>query len=67
MPDDKSTITWKIVAGAMGTIILIGLAGWMKWVSEVALEAGNKREWMVKMQAQINKNRESIILHHGKQ
>lgn len=65
MTGEKASITWKIVAGAMGTIILLGFAGWMKWVSEVALEAGDKSTWMRKMQAQIDKNTQSRIAHHG--
>jgi len=49
------------IVGALTSILTFLLGGWMYWVSEVALEAGDKKEWMLKQQKQINENKEDLI------
>ena len=58
---DKHEITWKIVAGAFAVILMAGFGYWAKWISEVALANGDKKSWILKIQAQTDNNKEKII------
>ena len=54
----------KLLLGVVSVCLaIIGTltGGWMYWVSTVALEAGDKKEWMIKQQKQITINKENII------
>lgn len=55
----------KAIIQILCTVLGFLLAGWMYWVSAVALENGDKRTWMIKMQGQINQNEKDILVHHG--
>ena len=65
--DKNTNITWKIVAGAFALVLMAGVGSWAKWISEVALENGNKKQWMIKLQSQVNENKEKIIRIEEKQ
>ena len=57
--NDKTLI--KVLSISLGFL----LTGWMGWVSWVALEAGNKKEWMIKQQNEIKELQKLVWKNHG--
>lgn len=57
----KDSVTWKIVAGALAVIVMGVFGYWATWITDVARENGDKKQWMIKLQAQANDNKERLI------
>lgn len=60
-----SEIDHKTINKILSVVLGFMFTGWMSWVSWVALEAGNKKAWMIKQQQQIEELQKIVWKNHG--